>query len=169
MSMQNQKPSHCPTCDASLDGRWENITKSQITLLNKLHRGIKRFNRNSIHLQDDLNLTKNEYNNFQKLRYNGLVAHADATGCWLMTRRGASFLKGEIDLPKGVLVFRNRIQKYATKRVDIKSVLKNDEPYYYQAGDFDYQPVDVIDFKLDKMKGMSFDINGQGTINFDEL
>ena len=169
MSIKTQPPPHCPTCDAKLTGRWEYINKSQITLLNKLHKGINKFNRNSIHLQDDLYLTKNEYNNFQKLRYNGLVAHADGTGCWLMTRRGASFLKGEIHLPKGVLVFRNRIQKYATKRVNIKSVLKNDEPYYYKCNDFNYETVDILDFELDKMTGISFDINGQGTINFDEL
>lgn len=163
--MQNSVKT-CPTCDAKLEGRWENITRGHLTLLTKLHRAIKKHNRNSIHLQKDLELTKNEYANFQKLRYNGLVAHAKETGCWLLTRRGASFLKEEIDLPKGVLIFRNRIQKYATERVDIQKILKGKEPYWLTRADFTYETIDLIDYELDKFEGIKFDAKGQGRIDF---
>lgn len=163
--MQNSKKC-CPTCNASLEGRWEYITRGHLVLLTKLHKAIKKHNRNSIHLQKDMELTKNEYANFQKLRYNGLVAHAEETGCWLMTRRGAKFLKEEIDLPKGVLIFRNRIQKHHSTRVTIETILKGKEPYWLMKEDFDYETVDLVDFTLDPFEGLKFDEKGQGYIDF---
>ena len=143
--MKNSKKQNCPTCGASLLGRWEYISKGQLNTLAKFIKAVKDHNRNSIHLQDDIELTKNEYNNFQKLRYNGLVAHAADTGCWLITRRGANFLRGKIDLPKGVLIFRNRIQKYHKTRVTVESVYKNEDPYWLKAGDFEYETIDIVD------------------------
>ena len=165
--MENEAENNCKTCGAKLLGRWEYITKGQINTLTKFIKAVKLHNRNSIHLQDDIELTKNEYNNFQKLRYNGLVAHAFDTGCWLITRRGANFLRREIDLPKGVLIFRNRIQKYHTTKVTIESIYKNDEPYWFQATDFDYETVDIVDYELDKFDSIIFDEKGQGALNFD--
>jgi hypothetical protein len=113
-----------------------------------------------------MELTKNEFANFQKLRYNGLAAHAPETGCWLLTRRGASFLKEEIDLPRGVLIFRNRIQKYHSTRVTVQSILKGKEPYWLTKADFDYEAVDVTDFELDRYEAIKFDEQGQGRIDF---
>jgi hypothetical protein len=163
--MQNSVKT-CPTCNAKLEGRWEYITRGQLTLLTKLHKAIKKFDRNSIHLQQDMDLTSNEYNNFQKLRYNGLVAHAKETGNWLLTTRGVRFLKQEINLPKGVLVFRNRIQKYDKRRVSIESILKGKEPYCLSREDCTYESIDTADFNLDKFEGIKFDDKGQGKIDF---
>ncbi len=156
----------CPTCNAKLEGRREYITRGQLTLLSKLHKAIKKFDHKSIHLQQDMDLTSNEYNNFQKLRYNGLVAHAKETGNWLLTTRGVRFLKQEIDLPKGVLVFRNRIQKYDKRRVTIASILNGKEPYWLSREDFTYETIDTVDFNLDKFEGIQFDEKGQGSIDF---
>lgn len=164
--MQKSKKELCPTCGAKLVGRWEYITKGQLNVLAKFIKAVKKQDRNSIHLQKDIELTKNEYNNFQKLRYNGLVAHAEATGCWLITRRGAQFLRDEIDLPRGVLIFRNRIQKYHKKRVTVKTIYKNDDPYWFKAQDFDYETIDIVDYELDTFEAIVFDENGQGSINF---
>ena len=161
-----QKNICCSTCGASLLGRWEYITKGQLNTLAKFRLSVIENDRNSIHLQKDIELTKNEYNNFQKLRYNGLVAHAPDTGCWLITRRGAQFLRGEIDLPKGVLIFRNRIQAYHKKRVTTVSIFKNEEPYWYKADDYDYEAIDIVDYELDKFDGIIFDEDGQGRLNF---
>lgn len=163
--MQNSVD-YCPTCGANLKGRWEYITRGHLTLLTKLHKAIRKHNRNSVHLQKDMELTKNEYANFQKLRYNGLVAHAPETGCWLLTRRGANFLKEEIDLPRGVLIFRNRIQKYHSTRVTVQSILKGKEPYWLSKEDFVYETVDVIDYELDRYEAIKFDEKGQGRIDF---
>lgn len=166
--MQKNSKKCCPTCNASLEARWEYITKGHLRLLTLLHEAIKENNRNSIHLQKDLDLTKNQYANFQKLRYNGLVAHAEETGCWLMTRRGAKFLRQEIDLPKGVLIFRNRIQKYHNTRVTVETILKGDEPYWLKKGDFDYETMDIIDFELDTFDNIKFDDKGQGYFDFND-
>ena len=46
-------------------------------------------------LQKDLNLTKNTYNNFQKLQYFGLVKRIDGTGSgWFPTESGIDFIYG---------------------------------------------------------------------------
>jgi len=163
--MKNQEQC-CPTCSASLTGRWEYITKGNITSLRKMLESVKRNDRNSIHLQDDLDLTKTEYANFQKLRYNGLVAHAQEKGCWLITSRGAQFLRNEIDLPKGVLIFRNRIQKYHRDRVTVQDIWDSNDPYWLQKEDFEYEAIDIIDFEIDRFEAITFDENGQGRINF---
>ena len=171
-TMETQKtdyPQNCPTCNASLMGRWEYITKGHIKLLNKLHLAVKHYGRNSIHLQEDMNLTKNEYNNFQKLRYNGLIAHASRSGNWLITRRGAQFLQQKISLPKGVLIFRNRIQRYHSDQVTVSSILNGATPYYYHKSEFDYEVVDKVDFSLDRFNSIRFDLQGQGIIDFDNL
>jgi hypothetical protein len=163
-----ENKSICPTCGANLKGRWEYITEGQLNSLAKFLEAVKDHDRNSIHLQDDLDLTKNEYNNFQKLRYNGLVAHAPEKGCWLITRRGAQFLRNELDLPKGVLIFRNRIQKYHSTRVTLSDILASDDPYWLQKEDYEYETVDIVDYEIDKFDFIEFDKDGQGRINFGE-
>jgi hypothetical protein len=168
--MQKKSKKCCPTCNANLEARWEYITKGHLKLLTLLHEAIRENNRNSIHLQKDLDLTKNQYANFQKLRYNGLVAHAQETGHWLMTRRGAKFLRQEIDLPKGVLIFRNRIQKYHKTRATVQIILKGDEPYWLKKGDFDYETMDIVDYELDAFDNIGFNEKGQGYFDFgDEI
>jgi predicted transcriptional regulator len=63
-------------------------------------------------VQKDLSLTKNDYNNFQKLRYHGLVAKVKAkAGYWLITKRGGQFLRNEIAIPAGVKTFRNHVEE----------------------------------------------------------
>lgn len=76
-------------------------------------KAVHRKNVNRFHLQKDLTLTKTQYNNFQKLRYHALIAHADSqnpkSGEWLITARGGQFLRGETDVPRRVLVSANRV------------------------------------------------------------
>ena len=48
-------------------------------------------------LQNNLSLTKNQYNNFQKLQYFGLV-HRTKDG-WYPTPLGNEFITGRIDIP----------------------------------------------------------------------
>ena len=153
---------YCPHCNAKLKGRWENITKGQLNMLAKFREAITVKNENSIHLQSDVNFSKNEYANFQKLRYSGLVAKCEVSAYWLLTKRGAAFLRNEIFLPKGVLVFRNRIQKYHEDKVNLMAVLKNNEPYWYKREDYVWETVDIIDFEIDAYDWIDFDKKGQG-------
>lgn len=67
------------------------------------------------------------YNNFQKLRYHGLVHHVTVNGQkkrghWVITRNGWAFLRGELALPSYVLVQNNKIVAWADERVRLKDV-----------------------------------------------
>lgn len=46
-------------------------------------------------LQKDLNLTKNQYNNFQKLQYFLLVEKTSVLGVWEITTLGREFVEGK--------------------------------------------------------------------------
>jgi hypothetical protein len=65
------------------------------------------------HLQKDLRLTKNQYNNFQKLQYWGLVKKhyregERVGGTWELTQDTEAVLKG-YRIPKWVMTFNNRV------------------------------------------------------------
>lgn len=102
----------CPHCGASMKEYVHSLTPGLVKSLVKFGEAIKCKGINDIHLQTEVDLTKNEYNNFQKLRYWGLVHHADKenikSGRWLLTSNGSRFLKGEIKMPKKVKTFRNQ-------------------------------------------------------------
>ena len=125
--MQNEKKV-CPCCASSLEGRWEGISKGLVNSLIQFREAVLEKQENCVHLQKDVHLTKNQYNNFQKLRYHGLVAHAKdkitkeyITGYWLLTRRGNLFIKNKIELSKEVLIFRKaKIIAGSTKQLVVK-------------------------------------------------
>ncbi len=58
----------------------------------------KRYN-----LQEDLDLTKNQYNNFQKLQYFDLASRNELG--WIPTNRGIEFVKGKKRIYDPVLTF----------------------------------------------------------------
>lgn len=58
-------------------------------------------------LQKHLNLTKNQYNNFQKLQYFGLVIRDQ--GGWVPTMKGEMFLYGEMPILKRVITFGKEV------------------------------------------------------------
>lgn len=90
------------------------------------------------------------YSNFQHLRYHGLIAHVKVNGQkvrkhWLITRNGWSFLRGDIDLPKYVLVKDDHTQSRSDKKVYLKDLLHG-EPYVqtsFEYFDDDGNPVGI--------------------------
>lgn len=135
---------YCECCGAKLTGRWESLTAGLVDTLILFARNVQLRNRNKIHLQNDLNLTKNQYNNFQKLRYFGLVAKVKdeeklKSGHWALTRKAGDFLQGKPILKK-VFIFRNHIKKRGEEFITIsdKKVL-GQIPYWLKAEDFDYE------------------------------
>ena len=58
-------------------------------------------------LQKDITLTKNQYNNFQKLQYFGLVVNTEKG--WTPTRLGSSFLTGDSAVQNPVATFGKEI------------------------------------------------------------
>lgn len=69
----------------------------------------------------------NSYNNWQKLRYHGLIARTSKRGEWVITSNGWKFLSGDISLPKYVIISENRIVEYSDQRVEVTDILRHEE------------------------------------------
>lgn len=108
----------CEHCGQKIRGRWESLSKGLVRDLIKLYSKVVETQKNEVHLQRDLDLTKNQYNNFQKLRYFGLsVKVKEKPGYWLLTKRGADFLtKGE-KISKKVYVSNNQIAEHSLEKI----------------------------------------------------
>jgi hypothetical protein len=164
MQTQNNEPLYCECCGAKLLGRWESVSKGLVKSLVKLKEQVIKTNTNSVHLKH-LTLSKSEYNNFQKLRYHGLVARVKnqsgeiETGYWLLTKRGNLFLNNTLSIPKKVLIFRNSIVDRSLEATKVKDVLVNEEPYWFEKHDLEFQWIDVLDVEGDS--SILSDENGQ--------
>lgn len=129
----------CPHCGASLKSFWHTLTPGLVATLRKFIEAVKSKGMNKIHLQKDMSLSKNEYNNFQKLRYFGLVAKCkDEKGSYLITRNGGSFLRNKLAMPKKIQTFRNKIVAKLDVYVKISDFYKGrDEEYWEKEFCFD--------------------------------
>lgn len=79
----------CPHCGHKTNRYKHRLNKG---LANALEQLCQRYIGNPINLQKDLILTKNQYNNFQKLQYFGLVKRTKHG--WYPTNRAMLFVKG---------------------------------------------------------------------------
>lgn len=118
----------CPHCGAKMKEWKHALTPGLISIFLEFAKAVKNKGINEIHLQNEVSLSKNGYNNFQKLRYFGLVAKVKdendqpKAGYWLLTRLGIQFLKGMSPAPKWVMTFRNRITEKSEELVFIDDV-----------------------------------------------
>lgn len=124
---------YCECCGASLKKYWHRITPGLLATLVKVYAGVSSKGENIIRM-DELELSHSEFGNFQKLRFHALIAKHKVEGVWkrrewLMTRRGADFLKGNIDIPYRVQTFRNEVVAHDAKKIFIKDVLGT-APYF---------------------------------------
>lgn len=109
----------------------ETLNKHKLTMLKRGAEEVIRTGYNVIDIgifRDSIN----DYNNWQKLRYCGLIWHVTQNGQvirgkWLITRNGWAFLRGEIDLPKWVLVQDNHIIDRSPERINVKDVYRGSE------------------------------------------
>jgi len=129
----------CEHCGAKLTGRWESLSAGLGNVLIMFAKEVKNIGKNCIHLQKDLKLTKNQYNNFQKLQYFGMVAKIkDETkiksGYWFLTKKAIDFLQGE-KISKKVYVNRKKVTMIGEKLTTITEVLGS-IPYWLQTEDF---------------------------------
>jgi len=81
----------------------------------------------SFHLQKDLNLTKNQYANYQKLQYFQLIEkHYEMGkrmgGCWHLTKRVGEVLNGSA-IPQWVQTFNNKVQEVSEERVTLEQAI----------------------------------------------
>lgn len=115
-----QSKSHCNSCGASMKMWWHMLTPGLVGDLIKAIEFVKRNGKNEFHLQKNLNLSKTEFTNFQKLRYHGLITQVKGkVGFWLITKRGGAFLRNEEAIPAGVMTFRNKVEGHTPEMVRI--------------------------------------------------
>jgi len=76
------------------------------------------------HLQKDLLLTKNQYNNFQKLRYWKLVDKYYENGIrkggyWTLTKIVIDVFRGQ-KIPQNIVTFNNKVVEVSEKHIELK-------------------------------------------------
>ena len=134
----------CPHCGATMKAYWHTLTPGLVETFKKIIDGVKAKGLNSVHLQKDLDLSKSEYNNAQKLRYWGLIYYADRektnSGQWLITRLGGQFIRCESDVPKKIKTFRNHIEEKSEEKTRITD--------YYRHWDIEYWQTNYKDFDI---------------------
>lgn len=130
------------------------LTEGIVRALIKFRMAVNYHKKNKIHLLKDMKtyefeLTPHEWNNFSRLRFHGLVAKyredgKHVAGYWLLTRRGADFLDGEISIPATVTIFQNKVVYRSERVVSVKDVIKdNSVPYFEKITDIEYEDVPV--------------------------
>lgn len=139
----------CPHCGARQRAYWHSLTPGLVSALVKLLIAVKHYNRNRIHIHQEMKaikgspfqLTDFEWNNMSALRFHALVAHADKenrrSGYWLITAKGGQFLRGEISVPKRVKTFRDKVIEHSPDLVHIRNFagktpeFESDKAYEY--------------------------------------
>lgn len=106
----------CPVCGQSIMEHKHTMSKAMANIFKMLPL------HNPFHLQKDLNLTKNQYANFQKLRYWGLVEriiYNDKSGYWQVTDHGRRFASNELAIPKTMITFNNHVRRAESPMIKI--------------------------------------------------
>lgn len=90
METEKPKKAKCEHCGASLASYWHTMSTGIFSALVKAIRHVHKTGVNDFNMARDIpSLTKNEFSNFQKLRFHGLIAHSKGTRRhWLITKRG---------------------------------------------------------------------------------
>lgn len=96
----------CECCEYEVVAYTHNLNAPLVDALEKIVTFYEQQQR-SCNLQKDLELTKNQYNNFQKLRYFNLVEHTEKG--WVPTYNGIGFIKGKCVVYNKVATFGNKI------------------------------------------------------------
>lgn len=131
---------NCPYCGAKTLKYWHKLTPILVHTLMKFYDASLIKQKNVLHIPNDVDLTKQEYNNFQKLRFHALIAKYKENcihkrGYWLITSRGFDFLFNRISVPKKVQTYRNHVVNHSDTLVYIKDVI-NSTPYVEKREDF---------------------------------
>lgn len=114
----------CDHCGAKIVEYPHTLNKGLMRALYKVYRS----GGGPINLKNVLpSLTRNEWDNFQKLKYWNLVEQvivdgSRKKGVWLITELGKKFVTGNISLPNKVWTFRGEIVKYEGSNIFIQDI-----------------------------------------------
>jgi len=123
----------CEHCGQEIKQAYKEVlSKHKLTMLQRAARYIMERRVNDYDLHDMIH-EHNDYTNFQKLRFHGLVHHVTdkngrkVRGHWLITRNGWAFLRGELQLPKFVLVKNNGVVTRSEETISVRDVYRGSE------------------------------------------
>jgi len=114
----------CPHCHQSIMKHKHSMTPKLVDIFIKSALAKVPF-----HLQKDVEFTKNEYANFQKLHYWEIVSRDKKDGYWYITELGNKFLRGAVPLCYYVVTFNNTVIEKSTKSMFIDQMRKGKRFY----------------------------------------
>jgi len=148
--MEPKKCEHCREGEyiVRVKKYWHRITPGLIRTLAKVYGKVNEKNENIVFM-NELDLDHSEYGNFQKLRFHALIAKLRKSGevihrAWVITHRGAQFLRGEISIPKRVQTLMNKVVAHDTEMIDITRAMQQ-EPDWETYEDFKNQ-LPIVEF-----------------------
>ena len=146
--LERTKENRCPHCGAKMEKKKHLLNRGLVKALRVTIAGVKAQDKNDIAFGDipwdNNNKGFNLRQNFQKLRYFGLVAHPRDEngkriwGRWLITKRGGQFLRGEISVYSFVVSYRNHVIERSETFKSIVEV-ENDHTLSYYQTEFAYE------------------------------
>lgn len=112
----------CPHCGAKMVEYRHALNAPLLRALAKLYRHGRAVNLR------ELKLDRNEWDNFQKLKYWDFVYQVEVNGerkkgVWWLTRRGGAFVRGELSVQSGVWTYRGRRTRYDGQPVYVDDYL----------------------------------------------
>ena len=106
----------CPTCGAK-------TVKYKHRLNYSLIQALRKCAKYKIAALTDLELTKSQYTNFQKLKYWKLVTSVDKTkGYWSVTPLGRDFLRGDLRIHRTAVSYRGAVHSYEGDMVYVSQI-----------------------------------------------
>jgi len=125
----------CDHCGQEIkEAHKEVLNKMKLTMLQTAAAHVKQTMKNDFKVYEFAPEEQfKTYNNFQKLRYHGLITpvrdnmNRRIRGRWLITRNGWSFLRGELQMPSYVTVKNNRIDQHSAHLISVRDVYRGSE------------------------------------------
>lgn len=118
----------CPCCLKKAQAYWHPITKLRIHALQKMYAAVIESHENLVDV-GEAGLDYAERSSLSILRFHALIAKKlDSKGHqnrrqWVITHRGAQFLRNQMDIPLKVKTYQNRVVDHSTEMVSIIEVL----------------------------------------------
>ena len=120
----------CECCRQTITAYTHNLNKPLIQALRQLV-DFYDTNRRECNLQGDLRLTKNQYNNFQKLQYFKLVQRTEHG--YYPTQKGSDFIYGKVPCFNSVATYGKDVLEYNHEAW----VTHKSQPYKVMVSDID--------------------------------
>lgn len=116
---------HCECCGAKIVEYKHILNKGLVSALYELQR-----HKEPVPLTA-LAISRNQWTNFQKLRYWGLAEkevreNGTGTGQWFITSIGSSFIRGDLAVPMNAWTFRGETVRLDGNDVMFRDVFRND-------------------------------------------